>query len=71
MTTELECVLIPLSPSGGSDEPTEEGGSEGRVRGFSDALLNKRTHIDSKRLGDFLEFADRRAVGVAFDPRNL
>ncbi|MEK7756212.1 MAG: hypothetical protein AAB385_03265, partial [Planctomycetota bacterium] len=29
----LEGVLNPLSPTGGSDEPTEEGGSEGRVRG--------------------------------------
>ena len=35
----LECILEPLSPAGGSDEPTEEGGSEGRVRGFQDALL--------------------------------
>ena len=42
-------VLTPLSPSGGSDEPTESqtsrprregpGGSEGRVRGFSESLL--------------------------------
>jgi len=31
-------MLEPLSPAGGSDEPTEEGGSEGRVRGFQDAL---------------------------------
>jgi len=41
--------LLPLSPAGGSDEPTESqtsrprregpGGSEGRVRGSSDALL--------------------------------
>ena len=67
MATELECILIPLSPSGGSDEPTKEGGSEGRVRGFSDALLNKRPHVDAKRLGDLLERADRGAVGVAFD----
>ncbi|MEK7756191.1 MAG: hypothetical protein AAB385_03160, partial [Planctomycetota bacterium] len=29
----LVCALKPLSPTGGSDEPTEEGGSEGRVRG--------------------------------------
>ncbi|MFH1110824.1 MAG: beta-ketoacyl synthase N-terminal-like domain-containing protein [Planctomycetota bacterium] len=45
----LECVLEPLSPTGGSDEPTEgqtsrprregPGGSEGGVRGLSDALL--------------------------------
>ena len=57
MTTELECVLIPLSPSGG----------EGRVRGFSDALLDKRPHVDAKRLGDLLERADRGTVGVTLD----
>jgi hypothetical protein len=28
----------PLSPAGGSDEPTGEGGSEGMVRGLQDAL---------------------------------
>ena len=46
---DLECILEPLSPAGGSDEPTEghtsrpsregPGGSEDRVRGFRDALL--------------------------------
>ena len=46
---DLECAVQPLSPAGGSDEPTEEGGSgrvregpggsEGRVRGFRNALL--------------------------------
>jgi len=46
---DLECILQPLSPAGGSDEPTEghtsrpsregPGGSEDRVRGFRDALL--------------------------------
>ncbi|MFH1107923.1 MAG: hypothetical protein V1790_01810 [Planctomycetota bacterium] len=45
----LECILEPLSPAGGSDEPTEgqtsrprregPGGSEGRVGGSQDALL--------------------------------
>ena len=35
----LGCEQKPLSTTGGSDEPTVEGGSEGRVRGFSNALL--------------------------------
>jgi len=57
----FERVPGSLSPSGGSDEPTEEGGSEGGVRGFPDTHLVRREHTGVNRL---------QAVGAVtvFDP---
>jgi L-aspartate oxidase len=52
-TSDQERIREPLSPAGGSDEPTEEGGSEGRVRGSRDVpQTSANYHVTVTRAAD-------------------